>query len=154
MGRDAGFIAIDVGIGAGAEAILVPESHGSDWAQLDRVFSSEKRRKSFSIIVVAEGDEEGGAFEVARKVKERYPQIDPRVTVLGHIQRGGSPTAFDRYLATRLGLFAMESLLQGHTNKMAGIMNRQPVLVSFDDAINKRKDIDPALLQMIEILNV
>ncbi|MBI1221746.1 MAG: 6-phosphofructokinase [Bacteroidetes bacterium] len=153
MGRDAGFIALQVGIAGGAEAVFVPEvENHKDW--IEQLFSKRKRKKSFSIIVVAEGEEEGGAMILAQKVKEKYPEIDPRVTILGHIQRGGTPSSFDRILASRMGVAAVEALLKGETNKAVGIVNNQETLTPFEDAISLKKDISQNLMRLVKILNV
>ncbi len=153
MGRDAGFIALQVALSGGAEAVFVPEvSNRKDW--IDKLFSKKRRKKSFSIIIVAEGEEEGGAMVLAQKVKEKYPDIDPRVSILGHIQRGGSPSSFDRVLATRLGAGAVEALLAGETNKACGIVNSKLQLTPFSEAIFKTKDLPEDLLRLIKILNV
>lgn len=152
MGRHAGFIALDVGIGGGAEAILIPEEV-TDIDQLVGFFTIDKRKaKSFSIVVVAEGDDQGGAFEIANKLKERIPGFDPKVTVLGHIQRGGTPSAYDRLLASRLGSAAVVELLEGETNKMVGIVSNELVLTTFEDAIDKCRPVDRELLKLAQIL--
>ena len=153
MGRDAGFIALQVGLAGGAEAVFVPEvSNRKNW--IDQLFSVKRRKKSFSIIVVAEGEEEGGAMVLAHKVKEKYPDIDPRVTILGHIQRGGTPTSFDRVLASRIGAAAVEGLLKGRTNEACGIVNNTVTFTPFQEAIYQRKDISHDLLGLMRILNV
>ncbi len=153
MGRDAGFIALNVGLGGGAEAILIPErSDEKDW--MDQLFAHNKRKKSFSIIVVAEGEEEGGALKIAETVKQRYPDADPRVTILGHIQRGGKPSSADRLLATRIGSGAVEALLKGEKNVACGIINDQITLTPFEIAIQGKKQISEELLRLIQVLNV
>lgn len=152
MGRHSGAIALEVGIGGGAAAILLPEVSG-DVEPLKDLFANRKRKKSFSIIVVAEGNEEGGAYKVAEELKQAFPEVDTRVTILGHIQRGGRPTAYDRVLATRLGVACVEGLLNGETNKMAGVVKNDVVLTSFDDAINKTKPL-PNTLKLLELMNV
>lgn len=152
MGRHAGFIALEVGIGGGAEAILIPEEE-TKIEDLINFFSKEKRKqKSFSIIVVAEGDDAGGAFDIAKKMKEAIPGFDPRVSVLGHIQRGGKPSAYDRLLGSRLGSGAVVELLEGETNKMVGIVSNELVLTSFAEAIGKSKQVDRNLLKLASIL--
>lgn len=154
MGRHAGDIALAVGIGGGAESVMIPESD-SDWPKLLEMFTGKRKsKKAFSIVVVAEGDETGGANAIVEKLKAVDPEFDPRVTILGHIQRGGSPTAYDRLLASRLGNAAVEALLRGETNKMAGLINNKIVLTSYDDAINKRKALDPELIRLVDIFNV
>lgn len=153
MGRDAGFIAMDVGIAGGAEAILVPEDH-QDVEKLYRFFDTRKRRdKSFSIIVVAEGDEEGGAMELSKKLSASYPDLNIRTTILGHIQRGGSPTVRDRVLASRLGSEGVKALLGGKFNCTIGVINDEIAFTDFSDAINKRKEINANLIKLAEILS-
>ncbi len=152
MGRHAGFIALEVGIGGGAEAILIPEEE-TNIDDLINFFSKEKRKqKSFSIIVVAEGDDAGGAFDIAKKMEAAIPGFDPRVSVLGHIQRGGKPSAYDRLLGSRLGSGAVIELLEGETNKMVGLVSNELVLTSFAEAIGKRKQVDRSLLKLATIL--
>ncbi len=155
MGRDSGYIAIQSGIGGGAEIVMVPETH----TPLKKVVSTLKegwtRSKSSSIVVVAEGDEEGHAAEIAEKIKEQVgDKLDIRVTTLGHIQRGGSPTAYDRILASRMGLAAVEGLMKGHKNVMAGIVNNDLLYTPFIDTIKKQKPIHDDLLRMVHILSI
>ncbi len=152
MGRHSGAIALEVGLAGGAEAILVPEFSG-EVETLKAMFRKRKRKKSFSIIVVAEGDEQGGAYEIANALKKEFPAIDPRVTILGHIQRGGRPTARDRVLATRIGVACVEALLQGETNKMVGIINNKIALTPLSEAINKTKTL-PDTFKLLQALNV
>ena len=152
MGRDAGFIALRSGIACGAEFILVPETT-TYIDNLARLLKHDMRKnKTSGIVIVAEGDDEGGAYEVARKVKEKLPEIDTRVTVLGHIQRGGSPSAFDRVLASTLGLMAVKGLMDGKRGVMAGIMDKQVVFTPFEKAIKHHKDINKEMLEMSRIL--
>ena len=152
MGRDAGFIALRSGIACGAEFILVPETT-TYIDNLARLLKHDLRKnKTSGIVIVAEGDEEGGAYEVARKVKEKLPEIDTRVTVLGHIQRGGSPSAFDRVLASSLGHLAVKGLLEGQRGVMAGILDKQVVYTPFEKAIKHHKDINKEMLEMSRIL--
>lgn len=152
MGRHSGFIALDVGIGCGAECILIPEE-STDLEKMAKLFSHEaKRKKSFSIIVVAEGDDAGGAFDIARKLNAIVPGLDPRVTVLGHIQRGGAPSAYDRLLGSRLGSAAVVELLEGESGKMLGVVSNELILTTFDDAIRLAKPVDKSLLKLAEIL--
>lgn len=155
MGRDSGYIAIQSGIGGGAEIVMVPETH----TPLKKVVSTLKegwtRSKSSSIVVVAEGDEEGHAAEIAEKIKQQVgDKLDIRVTTLGHIQRGGSPTAYDRILASRMGLAAVEGLMKGHKNVMAGIVNNDLLYTPFIDTIKKQKPIHDDLLRMVHILSI
>lgn len=153
MGRDSGYIAIQSGISGGAESILIPEEKQT----IDDVIATLKagfdRKKSSSIVVVAEGDEEGNAAQIAASIKNSIDvPVDIRVTNLGHIQRGGSPTAYDRILASRLGLGALEGLLKGEKNVMAGIVNDELVYTPFHDTITKKKLINKDLLRMASIL--
>ena len=152
MGRDAGFIAINAGIAGGAEAILIPESK-TDVNALIRHLDNGHITHSSSIVVVAEGDDQGGAMEVAAKVKEKFKKYDTRVTIIGHIQRGGAPSCADRVLATRLGDGAVKGLLQGQRNCMAGIQNMELVYTPFELAIKHNQDINPALYELARSLN-
>ncbi|TFV97380.1 6-phosphofructokinase [Algoriphagus kandeliae] len=155
MGRDAGFIAVESGIGSGAEFVMVPETK----TDLDAVVKSLKnlrKTKTSSIIVVAEGDKEGGAAEIMTKVKSKINDKNKefKVTTLGHIQRGGNPTARDRVLASRCGMAAVEGLIAGKSNCMAGIMNQEVVYTPFGDCIGKTKPLIPDHLKLIEYLSI
>ncbi len=154
MGRDAGHIALNVGIGAGAEEILIPEEN----LGLDRLVESLKRSKksgkSSSIVVVAEGDKIGkNVFELKDYIDENMADYDVRVSVLGHMQRGGSPSCFDRVLASRMGVKAVESLMEGKTNCMAGIINNKMELTPLDKAIKGKSKINIELLRVSEIMS-
>ena len=152
MGRHAGHIALQVALAGGAEAVFVPELlNPSNW--IEQLFAEKKRKKSFSMIIVAEGDEEGGAMVLANKVKNKYPEVSPGVTILGHIQRGGSPTAFDRVLATKLGAGAVEALLEGKVNMAIGQKGNEITLTPYADAIKGNKVLPQDLLKLIEIVN-
>lgn len=153
MGRDSGYIAIQSGIGGGAELVMVPETQSSIEEVIETLKGNLTRSKTSSIIIVAEGEEEGGAQEVANKVKEYVPYADIKVTNLGHIQRGGSPTAYDRILASRLGAAAVDGLLAGRKNVMAGIIHNDVVFTPFRDTLIKQKPIHPDLLRLSEILS-
>jgi len=153
MGRDVGHIALNAGVGAGAEEILIPEED----LGLDRLVESLKRSKtagkSSSIVVVAEGDKIGkNVFELKDYIDENMPEYDVRVTVLGHIQRGGSPTCFDRVLASRMGVKAVESLLEGKTNLMVGILNNKMELTALDKAVKGKTKINLELLRVSDIV--
>jgi 6-phosphofructokinase 1 len=154
MGRDSGYIAIQSGIGGGAEIVMVPETLTS----IDDVIGALKqgwdRKKTSSIVVVAEGEEEGTAIEIANEVREQLKGKDLRVTTLGHIQRGGRPSAADRILASRLGLGAIEGLINGQKNVAAGIINDQLVYTEFKEAITKEKPLNPDLIRMVNILSI
>ncbi len=153
MGRDAGFLALNGGIASGAEAVLIPETD-TDLTTLESLIKSGYRRnKNSSIVLVAEGEKAGGAFSIARQVEKDYPQYDVRVTVLGHIQRGGAPTASDRILASRLGLAAVETLLDDQQSVMVGIENDEISLVPFNKAIKQDKEMNRKLYDSIRILS-
>jgi len=153
MGRDSGLIALRSGIGTGAEAVLIPETKTDIRALLARLEVSRKD-KSSKIIIVAEGDDAGGAFEIAKRVKERFPLIDTRVSVLGHIQRGGAPSCMDRVLASRLGVAAVESLMEGKTGEMIGIVSGKIHFTPFGQAIKHNTDLNKELLKIVEILSL
>ncbi|UOG77252.1 6-phosphofructokinase [Hymenobacter tibetensis] len=154
MGRDSGYIAIPCAIGGGAEIVMVPETQMSTESVIDTLQSSWQRSKTSFIVIVAEGEVEGNAQLVAQRVKEAIPQLDTRVTVIGHIQRGGAPSAADRMLASQIGIAAVEGLLNGMRNVMAGIVNRQLVYTPFNDTIHKKKLINQSFMRMVEILSV
>jgi 6-phosphofructokinase 1 len=154
MGRDTGYIALNTGIGSGAGAILIPE-HATDIDTLIKhLEKTAKRQKLFSLIVVAEGNANGNAQTLASEIKKRFPEYDTKVSIIGHLQRGGAPSALDRLIASRMGFKAVEALIEGQTNKMVGIQNNQMKLIPFEDAINKSKEIDKDLLRMAEILSL
>jgi 6-phosphofructokinase 1 len=152
MGRDAGFIAMRSGVATGAEAILIPETKMSIEQLIQKL--ERGRNKSSSIVIVAEGEEEGGAFEVAKKVKKKFKYYDTRVVVIGHIQRGGSPTCSDRVLASRLGVAAVDGLLQGKKNVMVGVMHRDIVFTPFAKATKHHIEASPYLLRLADILSI
>lgn len=154
MGRDAGFIALKSGIACGAEAILIPEVQGQVSNLKDFLEKGFKRKKSSNIIIVAEGDEEGGAFTIADKVKDDFKDYDTRVSVLGHIQRGGTPSAHDRVMASTLGYAAVEALMDDQKSVMVGIHNNEVDQVPFRKVIKLKKKVDPEDMQMVEILSV
>jgi 6-phosphofructokinase 1 len=153
MGRDSGLIALRSGIGTGAEAILIPETKTDIRALINRLETSRKD-KSSKIIIVAEGDDAGGAFEIAKVVKDKFPGIDTRVSILGHIQRGGAPSCMDRVLASRLGVAAVESLIAGRNREMIGVVNGQIHFTPFSNAIKHNPEVNPELLKIVEILSL
>ncbi|GBL35506.1 ATP-dependent 6-phosphofructokinase 1 [Filimonas sp.] len=152
MGRDAGYIALNSGLACGAEYIFIPEQKEMLDDILTSIQDDRKRKKMTNIIVVAEGDEFGGANEVSALIKESIPDIETRVTILGHIQRGGSPTCADRILASRLGHGAVEALAAGRTQEMIGIVNGELVLTPFASCVKLQKPIPDDLLEMIRVL--
>ena len=143
MGRDSGFIALQTGIATGAIAVMTPETGLGIDDLIEILEKGRKSNKTSSIVMVAEGHPMGGAFEIARRVHEQYSHYDVRVTVLGHLQRGGDPSCFDRVLASRLGVAAVEGLISGKTNVMAGFVNDALVFYPFEEAIkNKTASLD------------
>ena len=154
MGAEAGFIALYSGIATGAEAILIPETKGESRDLKKMIETGNKRKKSSNIIIVAEGDEEGGAFAIAEKMKDDFKEYDVRVSVLGHLQRGGSPSAIDRVNASRLGHAAVEALLDDQKSVMVGILNGEITLVPFRKAVKLHKDVNHDLVALAEILSV
>jgi 6-phosphofructokinase 1 len=154
MGRDAGYIALNSGIACGAEDILIPETITHIDQVLNRIEADGKRKKTVQIIVVAEGDDFGGANEVFNAIRERLPQLDVRTCVLGHIQRGGSPSYADRVLASRLGHGAVNALISGNTQVMAGIVNNQLVFTPFHKVVKGNTPISADMIDMIRVLSV
>jgi 6-phosphofructokinase 1 len=153
MGRTCGAIALHCGIAAGAEYIMVPErAQGID--ELISALEHAESSKSSVIVIVAEGDEQGGAYEVARKVKARYNHYDTRVSVLGHVQRGGNPSVADRVLASRSGVAAVERLISGGSAEMVGLIGGQLVFSPFSKVLQERKLLDGELLRILGILSI
>jgi len=154
MGRDAGFIALRSGIATGAEMILIPESP----TYLDEmIFTLEKdwkKNKTSGIIIVAEGDDSGGALEVQKEINDKFPNYETRVTILGHIQRGGSPTAMDRVLASRLGNAAIMTLKEGASGVMVGLVDNEIELTSFEKSIKHHQNINLELLDIAKVLSI
>lgn len=154
MGREAGFLALNGAIATGAEAAIIPEI-SSDKDQLAELIEHGFRKsKNSSIVLVAESEVTGGAMGVAERVKKQYPQFDVRVTILGHIQRGGSPSAQDRILATRMGVCAVDALLEDQRNVMIGVHNDNIVYVPFSKAIKNYKPINQDLLRILNISSI
>jgi 6-phosphofructokinase len=154
MGRDAGFIALSSGIACGAEAILIPEVHGQISNLKEYLQKDFKRNKSSNIVIVAEGNESGGAFAIAESVKDDFTDFDIRVSVLGYIQRGGTPSAHDRVAAGKLGFAAVEALMDDQKSVMVGYHNNEIDQVPFRKVIKLKKKVNPDHLQMVEILSI
>jgi 6-phosphofructokinase 1 len=155
MGRDAGHIALNAGIGAGAEEILIPEEDMGLDRLLDSLRKSKASGKSSSIVVIAEGDKIGkNAFELKDYVEENMPEYDVRVSILGHMQRGGAPSCFDRVLASRLGVKAVESLLEGKSNYMAGLLKDEITLTPLEQAVKDKSLIDRELIRISDIVSI
>ena len=155
MGRDAGHIALNTGIGAGAEEVLIPEENLGLDRLLESLQRSKKSGKSSSIVVVAEGEKSGkNVFEIAEYIEKNLPYYEVRVSVLGHMQRGGSPSCFDRVLASRMGVFAVESLLEGSSNVMVGLKDGNMILTPLEKAIKTKSKINKNLIRVSDILSV
>lgn len=152
MGRHSGYIALHTGIGTGAGCILIPEEQTSVEELISSLRKSNKRGKLFSVVIVAEGSEMGGAAAIAERVKDEVLDLDPKVTIIGHLQRGGAPTASDRLLASRLGYAAVNMMLEGKEDVMVGVVNDRIVCTSFQDAISREKKPSPDLVNMAKVL--
>ncbi|GAA0881403.1 6-phosphofructokinase [Algoriphagus jejuensis] len=153
MGRDAGFIAINAGIGSAAAAILIPENKTPIESLVEKLKSRSKAMKTSNIVIVAEGGKSGSAQEIADKVQKFLPYYDIKVTILGHLQRGGAPTSFDRLLASKLGVAAVEGLMQGKYDVMAGMINHKVVYTPIVKAIVDDKAVDEEDLRVANILS-
>lgn len=153
MGRDSGLIALRTGIAAGAEAILIPETK-TDLNALYHKLEQGRRDKSSKIVIVAEGEEAGGAFEIGKLIKDRFPNYDTRISVLGHIQRGGRPSVMDRVLASRVGVAAVEALLAGRHSEMIGVIHGDISYTPFENAIKHNVEINPNFLKIVDILSL
>ena len=155
MGRDVGHIALNAGVGAGAEEILIPEENLGVDRLIDSLRKSKKSGKSSSIVVIAEGDKTGkNVFELAEYVEEHFPFYEVRVSVLGHMQRGGSPSCFDRVLASRMGVKAVETLLDGKSNLMVGVTDNKMILTELAKAIKGKSKINKELLRVSDIMTI
>ena len=154
MGRDAGFLALNGAIAAGAEAAIIPEI-STEVDQLEELINNGFRKsKNSAIVIVAENPRTGGAMGLAERVKKEFPQYDARVTILGHIQRGGSPSAQDRILASRMGAMAIQAIMEGQRNVMIGIQNNELVYVPFSRAVRHNKSINRDLLDTLRRLSI
>ncbi|NNF34839.1 MAG: 6-phosphofructokinase [Saprospiraceae bacterium] len=154
MGRHSGFIALNTGIGSGAGGILIPESKSDVNALLEHLKKMAKRKKLFNLVVVAEGNENGSAHDIADIVKKEFTQYEPKVTIIGHLQRGGSPTALDRLIASEMGYHAVDFLMHHKSDIMTGIQNSKIVAVPLQDAIKKSKKPEKSMLKMANILSL
>lgn len=154
MGRDAGFIALNSGLATGAIGILIPEKKDSIEDLFTRFERAEKAGKASSIVVVAEGEKLGSIYDIAKATQAGFPDYDIRVAILGHIQRGGSPSCADRVLASRLGYGAVIGLMEGKTNVMAGMQSNKLIFTPIDEAIQKHNEMDQDLLKISEILAI
>lgn len=154
MGRNSGFIALNTGIGSGAGCILIPEIDSNIDELVEVLRKGARRKKLFSVVIVAEGNKYGGAAEIAERVQESFDHYDTKVAIIGHLQRGGSPSALDRVLGSRLGFGAVEAIIAGKSNCMVGIINNKIKHTPFADAITKNKHPNKDLVRMAEILAI
>ncbi len=155
MGRDSGCIALRSGIAGGAEAILLPEKDTAIEELIEKLETGAKRKKSSSIVIVAEGDKNGGAYDVAKRVKEKFNFYDTKVTILGHMQRGGTPSSTDRVLACRFGYAAVKALLAGETQQIVGIRGNSIKLTSLHEALNMHEfKLEEDLMELATILSI
>lgn len=154
MGRDAGFLALNGAIASGAEVAIIPEYKEAEDQITQMIANGFRKSKNSSIVLVAESEATGGALGVAERIKEGHPEYDVRVSILGHMQRGGSPCAQDRILASRMGVAAVEALLDGQRNVMVGVVNDEIVLVPFSRAIKDDKTVDRAMVKALEMLSL
>ena len=152
MGRDTGFIALNTGIGSGAGGILIPESKSDVNALLSRLGKMAKRHKLFSLVIVAEGNENGNAQQMAKLIQENFSEYETKVAIIGHLQRGGAPSALDRLIASRMGFGAVEALIAGKRGVMIGVEKNELSYVPLEQAIYGKKEPDPELIRMAEIL--
>ena len=152
MGRDAGYIALHSGISTGAEHILIPEKKTSYTELISSLKEKQGRKKLVNLIVVAEGEEFGGADELAKHIKKEIPNQDLRVCILGHIQRGGSPSCFDRVIASRMGYHAVECFLENRFNVFIGIVNNKMNYTPLDEAVKKKQRISEEWMKIVKIL--
>lgn len=152
MGRDSGFIAATTGLASGAVSVIVPEEETTIQALMDKLNRGIEKEKSSSIVIVAEGGKSGNATELAQVISEKFPYYETKVTILGHIQRGGSPSTFDRNLASRLGVAAVEAIRNGETDLMAGIINNHITYTPLSEAISDKQTLDHELLRIANIL--
>jgi len=155
MGRDSGCIALRSGIASGAEAILLPEKETSLDELIAQLETGASTKKSSSIVIVSEGNKFGGAYDIAKKVKERFNHYDTKVTILGHLQRGGSPSSFDRILGSRLGFAAVNEILRGNTMQMVGLRGNEIVTTSIEEALTRHFfKLENDLLEMTKVLSI
>lgn len=154
MGRDTGFIALRTAVATGALDAILPEEDASFEDLINAIERGAKHRKTSNIVITAEGNGIGSTYEIAERIKKMYPALDIRVTVLGHLQRGGAPTCKDRVMAAEMGVAAVEALLQNRPGVMIGMKENKPVEVPLQDAINKHKSLDENLLRISKILTI
>lgn len=152
MGRHSGAIALNTGIGSGAGGILIPEAKGNIENLFAHLKKAIKRKKLFSLIICAEGNKNASIHDLALMINDKFPDYEVKITIIGHLQRGGAPSAIDRLIASRMGFSAVEALLAGRSGEMVGIENQQVVFTPFGEAISKQKELHEELIRMAEIL--
>lgn len=154
MGRDSGCIALNAGVGGGAESILLPEVNSGIDTLIEELELAEARQKTSMIVIIAEGDKNGGAYNVAKIVKDKINHLDIKVSILGHLQRGGSPSSFDRVLATRMGYTAVNELIKGNSRATVGMRGTKMVITPLEEALNNKEfKLDDELLEIANIMN-
>lgn len=153
MGADSGMIALRTGIAVGAEAIMVPETKSDINALFERLERGRKDKTS-KIVMVAEGDEPGGAFEIGKAIQNKFPHYDTRVSILGHIQRGGKPTCMDRVLASLLGVAAVEALIKGHSGEMVGLIHNDISYTPFAQSVKHHHEVNAEFIRIVEMLSL
>jgi len=154
MGRDSGCIALNAGVAGGAEAILLPEVDTGIEDLIEEIEFAEERQKTSMIVIIAEGDKNGGVYKISKQVKEKFPHLDVKVSILGHLQRGGSPSSFDRVLATRMGYTAVNELLEGKTRATVGLRGIAITTTPLEEALNNKEfKLDEELLQIANVMN-
>jgi 6-phosphofructokinase 1 len=155
MGRDSGCIALRSGIAGGAEAVLLPERETEIDELIEKLSMDARNKKTSSIVIVAEGDKSGGAYHLAKLVTEKFDFYDVKVTILGHLQRGGSPSSFDRVLASRLGYAAVKGLLSGENRQMVGLRGNSVVMTPLFEALNNTQfKLEEDLMEMVSVLSI
>ena len=154
MGRNSGFIALHTAIASGASGVLIPESSTDIHELVEHLEKAKRRQKLFNLVIVAEGNDEGGAMEIVKMVNEIHPEFETKVTVIGHLQRGGSPTAADRIIASRLGYASVNALIEGRYNVMAGLIDDKLTFTPFKYAISEARKPPNALMHMARILSL
>jgi 6-phosphofructokinase 1 len=154
MGRHSGYIALYTAIASGAGSVVIPESDGTVEDLITNLENAQKRKRLFSLVIVAEGSKIGNAYELSEKIQNRFEKLETKVTVIGHLQRGGSPTMVDRVLASRLGFEAVNSIIYGERSKMIGLLDDEITLTPFEKAINNPKLPEERMIHMAEILSL
>ena len=154
MGRDTGFIALRSAVASGAIDVVLPEENSPMEDLIKEITKGAANQKTHKLVVVAEGNKLGDTFRIAKDLSKKFPEIETKVTILGHLQRGGAPTCFDRILASELGVAAVEGLLDGKTDVMVGTINKKVSYTFLQKSISNRASLDPELLRISKILSI